>query len=880
MLAWARTGRSASLLLVGEPGLGKTALLDWAAEQAVAAGMRVVRLVAVEAESAITAAGTGLLLRLLDADPADTAVHAVLDALVAASREQPLLVTVDDAQWLDVATRQALGFAARRLLADPVAMVLSSRPGDLGSLEAFPATEVPPLDREASRELLRARFPAMTTTRADEVADALGHVPLPLVEVGRLLTEDELLGRDPLPEPLPVSDAVQSRYAQGFASLEEPARRLLVLLAADDGTDPTLVSEARERLGLGAGLWERAESTGLVRLGAVPQFVHPLARASVHSAADPAQRRAAHAALGEVLRARDEEELAVRHLALAATGPDEHLAEALVRLAEVAAAERPGPSAAALALAGARLASGPAQRDRLRVLAAECSVGLRAVELAEQVQASTQEPVLLARCVMVRVDADERADPAQLVELTRQLDHLDLPEPLALRSSVASVWAAIHASDVARLEELAVGAEAERLGGSSWLATAALGMAFTFLGRHHRGVPLLREAQARSADVDPASLPPERAVDWATVAGWLGDDAEHDRRMRSLDRALRASGQPELVAVAAFFSAERDRREGDWARAEAMLAEAIELRTATGEPSGVEWSRLASLLACQGHEVRVEQAVEAARDDFARRGASPWQQDWVSEARGVLALGLGRLEEAAELLAPLATRPYVGRGARDAVALGLADLAEVRAALGRVAEARQAAEDLARRLHGVHDPQGTALVHRARAVSGLGDADTEYAQALERFAETQEVFETARTELLLGEHLRRTQRPSRARDPLRRALEGFERTRTQPWVERARRELAAAGGRPAAGAAGRDGPSRDRVLTPQELRVALAVTEGGTNAEVAAALFVSVKTVEYHLGNVFRKLAVRSRGGLAVALRREGLLGGDATAPA
>jgi DNA-binding CsgD family transcriptional regulator len=243
---------------------------------------------------------------------------------------------------------------------------------------------------------------------------------------------------------------------------------------------------------------------------------------------------------------------------------------------------------------------------------------------------------------------------------------------------------------------------------------------------------------------------------------------------------------------------------------------------------------------------------------------------WLTQAQGALHLALGRPDQAVQVLAPVREVPFVGRGARDSIAACLVDLVESHAALGDVASAAAAAEDLQRRLDGLLDPLGRAFVARCRAlVSGPDAADAMFSAALDEHAATAEEFEAARTRLLIGEHLRRTRRPREARDPLGRALAVFERVGAEPWAHRARRELAATGER-------RTTPSPDagapqESLTPQEVRVAFAVADGLTNAEVAQMLFLSVKTVEFHLSRVYRKLDVRSRGGLARALAARGL---------
>ncbi len=863
-LTRARSGQASSLVLLGNPGIGKTALLDEAARRATTSGLRVVRVVALETESTIPHAALGISLPLLGRTAVDDSPSALLDALIEAAAEGPVLLTVDDAQWLDRPSLVALTFAVRRLMADQVAVLVAARSGPQ-TADLLPGVEridVGPLSAADSRELLHQLYPQMPPTTADEVSEALGRIPLPMVEVGNLLPADILSGQRPVPSPVPVSRAVRQRYARGFDDLDERGRLAAVVLSVEETGDPTAVHEALQRLGLDASSLQPGEDAGLLTAGPAPSFVHPLARASVHAAATANELRRAHSALGQILRGRGDRALGAGHLAAAAVGPDPTLAEELEGIAvELADSEGGRTQAAVLARQAADLTVDPAARARLLVLAAECSDGPPAARLADAARALTVDPDLTARAVLVQLEFDPALQPADQVRITSTLDRLPLSADVAARRDVLSMWAAIRDADTSRLDQIAARYDS---GPSAWPLLNALGQAFTFIGRHDRAVPLLHRAQAQSADLDARRLPPDQLVDWAVLPGWLGDDADHRARFRVMDDVLRATGRPERAGQAAFFSSERARREGRWGLAEALLRESIDLLGATLQPLGINLVRLACLLAYQGREDEVRELLDLAEAVFERHPA-PWQSPWLDQARGALALTLGRPEEAIILLEPLRARPFLGRGARDAVSSGVVDLVQACVATGADEPAREATKDLQQRLDGVFDPLGPAVVARCRALTALGDPDEEYPSALEHISGTSEVFETARTQLLYGEHLRRTRRPRLAREPLTRAQATFERLHAHPWAERARRELAAAGDRPAA-------PAETTVeLTAQELRIALAVTDGLTNAQIASSLFLSVKTVEFHLGNVYRKLGVRSRGGLASAMREQGI---------
>jgi DNA-binding CsgD family transcriptional regulator len=862
--------RAATLRLVGAPGLGKTTLLDAAADRATARGMRVARLTALEIEQELHGAGLDLLMRLLGAAHLPATALGLLAALEAASRDAPLLLCLDDVQWLDAQTLAAVSFATRRLLADPVAVLLAGRPETdrIPALAAIPRVEVPALDEDDGVAVLRSVVPGMPEPTARRVARALAGVPLALHEVVGILPADVLAGRTPLPSPIPVGAAIQDRYAHGFDSLAPATRTALVLLATDATGDPQVLTRALHRLGLTAADLGEAESAGLVRLLPTPGFVHPLARAAVHSAAPPGEVRTADAALAAVLSERGDTAAALRHRAACTIPPDADLAAELEALAEdLVGIPAARAEAAEAALLAARFTPDPAERARLQVLAAETSGSPHSLALVRGLEAQPLPPDLRARCTFARVTYDDYAHPDEVRAALEALDALPLDPQLRHRLDDHLIGHAIATLDLAGVRRIAERIEADCGDGGRWPQLMAAGSAFMFVGDHRRAVPLLRRARDASAPVDPATLPLGLVVSWATIPGWLAEvDAEHAERFRRMDRTLRATGLPQPIATAAFFSSERARREGHWGRAEALLHESIDVLEASGQQDTVGQARLACLQAYRGHGVEVGQLVGLAREPLGMW--SPWSGMWLTQAQGALHLSLGQPEQAVAVLAAVRDVPFVGRGARDSITACLVDLVESCVAVGDVTAASAAADDLRRRLDGLVDPLGRAFVARSRALvtPDTDAADALFAEALAQHDRTAEVFEAARTHLLWGEHLRRTRRPRESRGPLSTALGAFERLAADPWAQRAHRELGASGQRPAARPAG-----TGTALTPQEARVALAVADGLTNAEVAQMLFLSVKTVEFHLGRVYRKLDVRSRGGLARALAAQGL---------
>ena len=863
------------LRLVGEPGIGKTALIEAAASLAHPRGFRVAQVTALEVESRLPGAVAGLLLRHLKEQTTFDRVPEpgeVLEALASSSVDQPLLVTVDDVQWLDGPSLRALVFATRRLLADPVAVVLAGRPeiGRIEPLAHVPCLEVPTLPDEEALALLRSVSPEIADRAGRQIVRSLGGLPLALVEATSLLPEEVLRGSQIPPSPIPVGQAVQQRYAQGFDALPALTRAGLVLLAADDSGDPSAVQRAWVSARVSVSDLEAAEEAGLITLGPEPRFVHPLARAAVHAAATPGERRSAHRLLAQLHQSRGDLSRGLRHQADASTGPDENLASALEREAERLGDQGDSVEGATVAERAATLS--PARQDRLRrlVLSAELTPDAAHMEeLAGRVTASTRDPVLRARALLVRLEGPHGVSPDELDTVLSDLSVAALDEDLRVRLDVNRIWTAMAAADVARLDQL--GEELDAPGANArWDLVAALGMAYTFLGRHLRGVALLTKAFRLSADVEPELLAGDSLLQWAMIPGWLGKDVSDLReRMGYMARRFRASGRPALTASAAFFSAEHARRSGHWQRAESLFTEAIDLDRAMQLPSSVSEARLAATLTSyRGEVARTQELVAAAERHFRADPSEKWMAQGTDQARGALALTLGHVESAIVPLQRVASAPFLGRGCRDAVAGASADLTEALVALGLVGQARDVADRLAQRLDGIIDPHGLALVQRCFALSRPEDADDHYREAVARHEQTDDPFEAARTHLLQGEHLRRTRRVRDARESLGAALDAFERIGVPPWSERARRELGATGQRPPMVT-----PQPAHQLTPQELRVALAVVDGMSNAEVAASLFLSVKTVEFHLSRVYRKLGVPSRGGLARALDRSGAPG-------
>ena len=368
--------------------------------------------------------------------------------------DAPLLLTIDDVQWLDHATLAAVSFATRRLLADPIAVMLAGRPETdrIPALESIPRFEVPPLEVREGVAMLREIAPSMPRSTAEAVVGAFGGVPLALRDVDRLLPPEVVSGRAPLPALLPVSTAVQDRYASGFEDLEPAARLAVVTTACEAVGDPDAISGALDQLGIPLTSLEAAEDAGLLRLLPVPTFVHPLARAAVHSAARPSEVRRAHEALGRALRAQGDIEGSLRHRAASTSPPDQALSDELAVMAD-RLLRTPGSrgEAGTVALVAARFATAPKVREDLLLMAAQCSEAVQALGIVRDLERGPLTPDLQAECTFVRIEHDVTIDARAGLTLLSRLEGRPLSPRLAAQ---AEVWRAWQAADALDLETL------------------------------------------------------------------------------------------------------------------------------------------------------------------------------------------------------------------------------------------------------------------------------------------------------------------------------------------------------------------------------------------------------------------------------------------
>ena len=907
LLAGARAGRSGVLVVRGDPGIGKTALLDYAAAAAGAgawgdgmpggamtgggappgrAGMGVLRGAGVESEAELSFAGLHVLLgSALDRrfalpqpqrDALDRAFGlrrtescdrflvglAVLSLLAELAEDGPLLCLVDDAHWLDRSSAEALVFAARRLDAEGIAVIFAARDHDAPfPAPALPVLRLGGLDAASAAELLKECGAGLSPdVQCRVLAESRGN-PLGLIELCAAYREHVpaagLGGAG-----LALTGRLQQAFEGQVRRLPGDTQALLLVAAAEGGGELGVVLDAASMFGAVAADLGPAEQAGLVRVvGSTVTFRHPLVRAAVYQGAVLGRRLAVHRALAGALRNPADADRRAWHLAAAATGPDEGVAAELERTAAEARA-RSGYAAAAAAYERAvQLTTDPvAQAGRL-TLAAEAVAQIgefdRARRLAAHAAAQANDPIVQARLANVRALADfaqGRLVPAQrlLVDGAARIAGADPPRATRMLTYAAHIaWflgdQALMA-DVADRLRLLGGSVAEPLAPLIQLILRSAGQATE---RPSDNLPrladLIAEARRSRADhrddlamIAMVSLVTGRNADACDLLAELAADARAQGRISWLPPALTCLAQALL-----FDGRHRD--------ALATATEALRLAQDTGqpqwasEPSGI----MAVLAAVEGDQERCRQLVDAALAEPAN-GLTSAAKPWAHWALGLLDLGRGRPDGAMGRLEAIARGParYHASALRS-----IPDLVEAAARLGQPDRAH---EPLARfrawtRQAGQRDTE--ALAERCRALLGADeDAERHYLAALKLHDES---FEQARTQLLYGAWLRRARRKAEARTQLRAAADHLDRIGAAPWADRARAELSATGvttPRPSGAGLPR--------LTPQELQVARLAAQGLSNRDIAAQLFLSPRTVGYHLYKAYPKLRITSRSQL------------------
>jgi DNA-binding CsgD family transcriptional regulator len=886
LLGAARADDGGVLVVYGEPGVGKTALLDWT----VAEGrqLRVLRTVGVEGEMELPfAALQQLCSPILDRserlpDPQHDALSiafglsagqapdpflvglAALGLLSEASQERPLLCVVDDAQWLDRASARALVFVARRLLAEKIALVFAARA--LGSaLAGLPELHVEPLGHRDARTLLESVLPA----RLDEhvldriVLETHGN-PLALLELPRGLTPIQLAGGFGLPPAVPLSASIEESFTRRLARLPGDARRLLLIAAADPTGDPALVWRAARQLEIPESIAENIEAEDLLELGVRVVFRHPLVRSAVYRAAGQAERRAIHRALAEATDRGIDPDRRAWHRAQAASMPDEDVAAELERSAGRAQAR--GGLAAVAAFLGRAAEPKPEPKNRAqRLLAAACAkrdAGAleAALELLAGVEASLLDELGQARADLLRgqiASEQRRAREAGRLFLStaRRLESLD---PQLARETYLEALAGAMSSDVEVVggaPAVAKAARAAPTGSAPPRTIDVLLDAFAIrltdgyaaaAPTLARSLELLLAIEFRGEDVGRwLSLSSTRNSNIVALELW-DDETLHRLAARQVQVA-RDAGALVHLQFALSFLARSHMLAGDLTAAAVTIDEARMIAEATGNPVLVNAPMI--LAAWRGHEAQASELIEATSEEAVARR-------WTSNnyARSVLYNGLGRHDLARDAAWEAFQPDPIGYGS-----LLVGELAEAASRTGDRALLESALKWLSERTGVISSDWAIGIEARVRALLSKGEiAERLYRESIAHLGNTRVRVELARTHLLYGEWLRRQRRRLDAREQLRTALEMFRNMGTEAFAARAERELLATGER----ARRRTVDTLDE-LTPQEEQVARLAAKGSTNREIATQLFITQSTVEYHLRKAFRKLDVKSRTQLA-----------------
>ncbi len=887
----ARASRSGALVLRGEAGVGKTALLEDARERA--SDMHVLIARGIESEVELAFAGLHQLVRpaldLLDRLPGPQAAAlggalgmadrggddrflisaACLTLLSEMSERRPVLCLVDDAQWLDTPSSDALEFVARRLGEEGIAILISAREGDERRFDGrgLPSVAVEGLAPDDAAALVEERAgTAMAPFVRALIVEQAGGNALALSEMPAVLSRAQLAGEEPLPESLPLPGAIERTYLDRVRALPDDVQALLLTAAADDSRRVSLVMEAAEALGAGPDALDQAERSGLVSISGLRiDFRHPLMRSAVYQGAPSGRRRAAHRALAEALAGDGHRR--VWHMAAAALGPDEDVAAALERAADEAL-DRTGFAAGASALErAAALSPDPDARLRRQLRAAEAfwrsGHGEHARRLLAGVVQEAREPVLRADMLHLLGHIQHLGGPSmpahdQLRDAARLVEDVDPEKATRILSDAfeAALYAGApdEALDAARrARELA-----PRDGGvADFLADLDVGEALFIGGGWREGVPSFERAEAIMAATPAILEDPHLTTRGVIGICWLERCAEARPLVQGAVATARARGAVAMLPYTLFMAAWAARRVGDWDEAVSAATEGAVLARDLGQETMV-FENIFELIvigAARGDEAMVREHLEEGLG-IAERVGSHYLREAVLAQAALLELTMGRLDRAV-VEAEASAERLRRMGIRVNELVPVPDLIEALARLGRMDEARAALPRLAE--HEAHPRTGEAIAERCMGLvaEDAAEADAHFARALALHPEDEDVFGRARTRLLRGERLRRSRRRVEAREELRAALAVFERLGAAPWADRARSELRASGE-----TAARRDPVASAALTPQELQVARYVQQGFTNKEVAAQLFLSPRTIDAHLRNVFGKLGITARSQL------------------
>lgn len=888
-----RAGESRALVIYGEPGVGKSALLDALSE--MASDCRVVRMSGVEAEMELPfAALHQLCAPMLDSlellpPPQLKALEisfgldtgsvpdrllvglAVLTLLSEIAADRPLLCVVDDAQWLDRESAQIIAFVARHLGKESVGIVFSTR--ELSSeLAGLPALLLEGLREESARTLLASALTVPVDQRVLDqfVAETRGN-PLALLELPHGLTTADLAGGFALLHPGELAGTIEQLYRQRIQRLPETTQTLLLLAAADPLGDPLLLWRGAERLGIEATAGRPAVDDDLIAFGVRVRFRHPLVRSAVYRSASNEARWAVHAALAEATDEAVDAERKVWHRAQAVAEPDEQVAVELERYADRARARGGMAAAAAFLERSTELSVDATQRARRALAAGEAKIHAgafpAAVNLLAVAEVGPLDEAARARLDLVRAQlafATNRGSqaPPLLLKAAQRLESIDAD---LSRATYLDALMAAHVAAISPTSDASVNAVARAAASAPPPSRAPTpadllldGLAATYNHGYGTGLPLVREA----VSVDTTRMPSQQEIRWLFVASRAAMHIWDDER--ALAHSTRFTGLArEAGALTDLTFAVNDHALllllcGESTRATSVIDEALATAEALGGTM-VPWGAMGGA-AWRGQEAEAVTLIKACRDSATERGegGAVAGAEW---AEAVLYNGLGRYREA--LGAARRSMEWIDQGVFGLACWVLPELFEASAR----AEVGDTEAERRRQLDEMAAASGTewsyALQARAHALAAEGDAaESLYRESIDRYGTTKLVVELARAHLLFGEWLRCERRRIDARAELHLALEMFEEMGLESFAERARRELRATGE-----AARKRSVATRNDLTDQEMKVAQLAREGLSNPEIAARLFISARTVQYHLSKVFTKLGITSRNQLEQSLR-------------
>jgi DNA-binding CsgD family transcriptional regulator len=887
-----RGGQSAVLVVRGEAGVGKTALLQHCARQA--SGFRVARVAGVESEMELPYAALHQLcapmLGRLDALPepqqaalgvalgrsSGTAPDRFLVALAALSllaevaAERPLLCFVDDAQWLDTASGQVLGFVARRLLAESVAIVFAVRdPTDERELAGLPELTLAGLPEEDARALLATVIPGPLDEHVRDrlVAETRGN-PLAILELPRALAATQLPGVFGPKGADALAGRIEESFLRRLESLPEEARLLLLVAAAEPVDDPLLVWRAAERLGIGHSA--AAETEGLLAIGDAVTFLHPLVRSAVYRSATEHERRAVHLALAEATDPQVDPDRRAWHLAQASTAPDERVAMELEHSAARAQARGGLGAAAAFLGRAATLSPDPSRRATRLLAAAGAKRDAGALDAAVRLLSAIDSEALdeLGRARVEILHGQIAFDQFRVGEAARYLAgaarRLEPVTPsLARQTHLEALGAAMWVGDrdgpagMRTIAEAALSAPPPH--GSPAASDALLeGCALLLTKGHRAAAPSLRRARE-------LVLAPHPVTDdhghwlWFAVAGnaitvaqelwdadaWRALTARHEQFARDSGALVQLQFALNMLAWVHVLA-------GEFTKSVGLLEEDRMIAEATGNPP-ISYTEMV-VAAWRGQELRAAELIEATMREAPARGRVAC---YAAYASAVLHNGLGRHAEARNAARSAFEPDHLGYGP-----FVVPELAEAAARTGDAALLSSVLEWLTERTSVTRSEWSLGTEARVRALMSDGEtAESSYLESIDRLGRTWLRPELARAHLLYGEWLRREGRRVDAREQLRTAHEMLTAIGMEAFAERARRELLATGEK----VRKRTVETRDE-LTPQEEQIARLARDGLSNPEIAARLFLSPRTVEWHLGKVFSKLGITSRMELYDAL--------------